>query len=588
MRYPTLPVKSASRDLVEVFKGYNHNLRISDGEFYDMKNITSDHHPVLAPRSRRGLYASPENTQGILAKDKVCYVDGSDFVIGNTRVPMGLSTDAGMCPKRLTSMGAWVIILPDKKYINTQKPEEYGDIDAQWEASEDVSFSLSTKDGEHYNSVHYLTYEPEPPDEHGIPAVWVDMSAQPYSLRAYSAAAGGWIPITAYTKLSSTGIGTGFSQYDGVEVSGILGSQREFLNGSKTLVHVEADSIVLEGLYWGLTDPQKPEDGVIRIERKMPEVDFLTESGNRLWGCRYGLANNGEFVNEIYASKLGDFKNWNAFQGISTDSYAASCGTDGPFTGAITLDGHPLFWKEGYLHKVFGSYPANFQIQDTACRGVQAGCGRSLAIVGERLYYKARSGVCVYDGSLPVEISEALGNERYGNAVAGSAGNKYYISMEDTSGVWHLFVFDAEKGLWHREDNFRSDGFCELRGELYAIDHGSRRIVAMLGSGEPVESGVSWMVQTGQMGLSMPDNKYITRLNVRMALSLGTRVRFLIQYDSMGKWEHLFSMSGENMKSFTVPIRPRRCDHFRLRIEGTGEARIYSVAKTIEQGSDMR
>jgi hypothetical protein len=96
------------------------------------------------------------------------------------------------------------------------------------------------------------------------------------------------------------------------------------------------------------------------------------------------------------------------------------------------------------------------------------------------------------------------------------------------------------------------------------------------------------MVQTGQMGLSMPDNKYITRLNVRMALSLGTRVRFLIQYDSMGGWEHLFSMSGENMKSFTVPIRPRRCDHFRLRMEGSGEARIYSIAKTIEQGSDMR
>lgn len=599
MKYPTLPAQSRSRDLVEVFRGYNHNLRISDGEFFDMKNMTSDYYPVLAPRGRRGVYASPENTQGILAKDAVCYVDGSCFVIGNTRIDMGLSTEADMCPKRLTSMGAWVIILPDKKYINTQNPEDFGDIDAVFEAVDEVTFSVCTEDGSAYGRIIQSSSPPETAPEEtedAMPAhertVWINTSnVTSVTLNMYSRAIESWIPVTAYTRINSPGIGANFEKMDGITISGIkddsvIGSV-EFLNGTTILRERGDDFLVVDGLAW--RDPvQKPGETAVRVERRMPEIDYLTEAGNRLWGCRYGIANNGEFVNEIYACKLGDFKNWNAFQGISTDSYAASCGTDGAFTGAVTLDGYPLFWKEGYLHKVYGSYPANFQIQDTACRGVQTGCFRSLAIVGERLFYKSRGGICVYDGSLPEEISDALGTERYSDAVAGSTGNKYYVSMEDAAGVWHLFVYDVEKGLWHREDNFRSDGFCTLRGELYAIEHDSRKIVAMLGSGEQAESGIGWMVQTGQMGLSMSDNKYITKLNIRMAISLGTRVRFLIQYDSMGGWEHLLSMSGSNMRSFMVPVRPRRCDHFRLRIEGSGEARIYSIAKTIEKGSDIR
>ena len=76
MKYPTLPVKSSSREMVDVFKGYNHNLRISDGEFFDMKNMTSDHYPVLSPRAKRGVYATPHSPQGLIAKDSLCYVDG--------------------------------------------------------------------------------------------------------------------------------------------------------------------------------------------------------------------------------------------------------------------------------------------------------------------------------------------------------------------------------------------------------------------------------------------------------------------------------------------------------------------------------
>ena len=119
-------------------------------------------------------------------------------------------------------------------------------------------------------------------------------------------------------------------------------------------------------------------------------MDHITSAGNRLWGCRYGLSEDGRVVNELYACKLGDFRNWNCFMGISTDSYVVTVGTDGQFTGAITHLGSPLFFKETCMHKVYGnSLP--FGVQDTACRGVQKGCEKSLAIVNEVLYYNRNS-----------------------------------------------------------------------------------------------------------------------------------------------------------------------------------------------------
>lgn len=579
MYFPTLKELPTDRQKVEAFKGYNHNLRIGDGEFYEMENMTSDYYPVLAPRGKRGVYASPEMATGMIAKEQLCYTDSSCFVMGTERIEMGLSKE----PKQLVSMGAYVVILPDRKYINTMDTEDRGDIEAETQTSGDVTFTLCTASGGAYGEAAIAETAPEEPEDQ---ALWIDTSKKPHVLMRYSQAMAMWVSVAAtYVKISAAGIGKGFKPYDGVNISGIVAEGLDSLNGTLLIQDCGEDFLLVSGIV-DQAATQTAEQGAVTVARRMPEMDFVIESGNRLWGCRYGLNNNGEFVNEIYASKLGDFRNWQCYMGISTDSYTASCGTDGPFTGAITLD-RPLFFKEDYLHKVYGSVPANFQIQAIACRGVQRGSHKSLAIVNETLFYKSRGGICAYDGSLPVEASPALGNAWYNQATAGSHGNKYYISMADIEGKYHLFVYDAAKGLWHREDSFRGTAFCSFRGEMYAIDASTGKIVTLLGSGDALETKVKWFVQTGPLGTDSPDMKYISRILIRMSLGMGSRVRFLAQYDSMGAWEHLGTIVGTNLRSFTIPVNPVRCDHLRLRIDGEGEARIYSITKTIEQGSDI-
>lgn len=580
MKYPTLKAPSGRREMLDTFKGYNHNLRIADGEFYDMENMTSSYYPLLSPRGKRGVYASPAAPMGLIAKDSLCYVDGESFVVNGYPVDMDLNDE----PKQLVSMGAYVVIMPDKKYINTLDLTDFGSLDASFTTTAEVTFELCTVDGEAYTDVTVADTEPEEPENL---ALWIDTSSTPHSLKKYSATSGMWVSIAAtYIKISSLGIGKAFAQYDGVTISGVMGESLQDLNATMVIWACGDDYIVVTGILDAVTT-QTADDGAVTVERKMPAVDFVTESGNRLWGCRYGVANNGEVVNEIYTCKLGDFKNWNCFMGLATDSYYASCGTDGPFTGAITHLGFPLFFKENFVHKVYGDYPSNFKIQDTALRGVQRGCEKSMAIVNEILYYKARHAVVAFDGSLPVDVSAAFGEELYSEAAAGAHGSKYYISMRDSKDNWHLFVYDTTRGMWHREDDLRADCFCSCREELYAIDHKTRKIITMLGSGTQDRGKVKWMVQTGVIGTDMPDMKYVSRLLVRLSLEIGARVRLFAQYNSTGGWESLGTFTGTDLRSFSLPVRPRRCDHLRLRIEGEGDAKIYSITKTIDQGSDI-
>lgn len=589
--FPTVQAQTAQRRVTDVFAGYNHNLRINDGEFYDEENLCSDDYPLLSTRRHRGIYAAPAAAQGLIAKDALCYVDGTEFVINEKRIEMGLSTETEMCPKSLISMGAYVIILPDRKYINTADLSDFGNIEASYTSVSDVTFSLCTMDGAGLDVIAGAA-APENPKNGEY---WLDTSATPHTLKVYSETSAMWMSVvTTYVKISATGIGAQFEQYDGVTISGIVKTSVKALNGSAIIWNKEENYIVVVGIL-DTEINQTAEEGAVTIARKMPEMDFVIESGNRLWGCKYGIV-DGKTVNEIYASKLGDFRNWNCFMGISTDSYAASCGTDGQWTGAITHLGYPLFFKEDCLHKVYGTAPSSYQIQTTACRGVQKGSGKSLAIVNEVLYYKSRGGVCAYDGSLPTEISDAFGGMLYSDAVGGGHRNKYYLSMKDSGGIWNLFVYDARLGVWHREDNTHANAWCSCRDEMYYIDAADGKIRTVLGSGQTETEKIRWRAETGLFvsvlsSAKYPDyaadKKYVGRLMLRMALDPGATMQAYVEYDSSGMWEQLWSMTGKSLQTFTFPVRPRRCDHFRLRLVGQGGAKLYSLTKTLEKGSDL-
>lgn len=588
MKLPYLSELNTSREMVDVFGGYNHNLRIGDGEFYNMQNLTADGYPTLSVRNRRAISDMKiEEFKYMLFKDGLYVTDEIDLLFNGTFVGGPQIDDIGDKDRVLLPFGSDIIIFPEKlKYNTLTKETTY--LEKTYDLNTMFRFEMCNIESTAYNYAASATAPASP--ENG--QYWLDTSSSPHSLKVYSTSTSAWTSVaTAYVKISATDIGNYFNVYDGVEISGCTATGTAGLNGSAVVWAKGTDYIVVVGT---ILDAVSQEGG-IKIERRVPDMDYVCVSENRVWGCKYGIV-DGKTVNELYACKLGDPTNWNCFMGTSEDSYAVSLGSDGEFTGATTYLGYPLFFKENCIHKVYGNYPANYQVQTTNCRGVQKGSSKSIAMVDEVLYYKSAVDVCAYNGSLPATISGALGNEKYTDAVAGSFGSKYYISMKDTADEWHLFVYDTKRGMWHREDNTHVKGFCNIISGLLYVDD-KDKLFSITGNIEELnkftsadakrETSINWFAETGNIGYNNPDNKYISKLNIRMSLAFGSTVDLYIQYDSCGTWEHKWSMNGVGTKSFMIPIIPRRCDHLRLKLVGKGDCKIFSLAKVLESGSDM-
>ena len=598
MRFPILQDVPRYREMTSVFGGYNHQISCEEGQFFDMKNMTSKYFPVLSPRQNRGIVKSFTNPQGLIDKEDVWWIDNKVLYKNGEAITLEGVTLTDESPKTLAKMGAYLIIMPDKVWCNTNAEGtnlECGYMENKVEISEGttIRFSICEASGksiEWHDAEYYKTNEAKDGDYQ----MSVNADGKP-SLKVYSATTGIWMTVAStYTQISVLGIGKDFEKEDGVKITTdyngdsldniFINNEGDGLYSTNTyIVDRTEDSITIPGIFKGeVTEFTKMN---LTVERKVPELAYITECNNRLWGC----SKDGH---EIYCCKLGDVKNWNCFRGVATDSWAATIGSDGKFTGAITYLGYPIFFKEDCLIKVAVSGTGAHQTKETRCRGVQDGSSRSLVVLNEILYYKAPTGVCGYNGSLPYSISDELGDVNYYDAVAGVIGDKYYISMRDNKRVYGLFVYDSKNGIWCKEDNTNVLFFCKYKDDLYYVD-GSDYMMKSIGGThlfnvpeKGTEKPFDWFVESGAIGYSSPDNKYVGRINLRITLEFGASVDFFIQYDSCGEWEHKFNMSGTGTRAFSVPFIPKRCDHFKYKIAGRGGCKIHSVTKTIEEGSD--
>lgn len=612
-RMPQLIPEAKSTQMTSTFRGYNHNEIIEDGEMYDMKNLSGDLYPMMAPRKKRAYTSFRVGNvdpvlSGIDGRDQLTLIVGTKVYWNMDEVAgLTVSDAANMCPKQIVNFGAYVLIFPDKKYFNTVNLSDYGDIDRTFSASgQNVSLSMCRGDGTDYDMTQ-IPVSATAPSNPTNGQYWIDQSGDNDVLRQYSSATAEWTEVaTTYVKISAANIGTGLEIYDAINLSGLeavsaassrVKAQVSALNGSNIVYYGGTGYIVVVG-FISQTQSALKSGTTVRADRKMPELDYIVESNNRLWGCKYGLV-NGQVVNEIHASALGSFRNWERYIGNSQDSYTANVGTDGPFTGAVTQKGYPVFFKENCIHQVYGGTPSSFQINTMVCRGIQEGSGRSAVVVNEQVYYKSRTDVMMFDGSLPVSVSEQLGGVMYYHARAGAIGNKYYISMEDANGNWTLFTYDTASRVWYKEDDFRALGFGRVADELFAINEEDNRLWAMKGSVGTIEDDFDWYAVFGLQGIQYmtnsygrlaredaPASRYLSRFNIRMYLEEGMKASLEIQYDNSGEWESQGEIRGTRLKQFMLPVTPKRCDHLRFRMRGQGNMRVYSIGRMLEVGSD--
>jgi hypothetical protein len=385
-----------------------------------------------------------------------------------------------------------------------------------------------------------------------------------------------------------------------VKISGVTGTYADTFNTDMALWDVSANAIVVTALINNVFN-----NSGITIQRTPPDLDFVCEHNNRLWGC------NSE-KHEIYACKLGDPTNWTSYLGTAADAFAVTVGSDGDFTGCAEHGGSVVFFKERYIHKMYGTAPSNFQLDTKPERGVKAGCHDSITLISGILYYLSVDGIVRYEGSYPVLISNNLGRVHYEDATAGAENGKYYVSMSDGT-TRKLITYDTENGIWHIEDKGKDfKFFVNYKNRLLFYD-ADRKIILAEGKETKIGSGtytldtepVEWVRIFGISGIDTPSssksyidpmNKYISQFVLRFALETGGELYLDIEYDSSGDFENVLHIKSEyevsrrdtpgykQLRSLEVPVIPKRCDHMRLRLRGSGYVKVFSISKKIEGG----
>ena len=403
MYFPKLKAAAQQRAGVEQFGGLDRRPGSGAGSLEHMENLWSSGYPALETRPLRRTVTQLTKPNGMTEKDGLFWVDGTALYVNGAKTGLVL-TDSR---KQLVSMGAYLLIFPDKKYINTQDLTDFGSMENVRTTTGEVTFTLCDGTGESLGSYAAGTEAPQEPQTGDL---WLDTERSESVMRRYDGST--WTALAeVYTKIAAVGVGLGFRAGDGVTVAGCGAAE---LNGLHILQAAEDDWVLVPALCRTLDS----QTAAVTVMRLMPEMDFVVEQGNRLWGCKYGIV-DGQAVNEIYACALGDFRNWNSFAGLSTDSYAAARGSDGPFTGVAACMGGVVFFKENCMERIYPAAGGGHQIVTVPCSGVRKGAERTVAVADGVVYYLGNDGVYAFDGSMPVCVSRALGDKRYTGGVAG-------------------------------------------------------------------------------------------------------------------------------------------------------------------------
>lgn len=378
------------------------------------------------------------------------------------------------------------------------------------------------------------------------------------------------------------GVTTGHIDYP----SGYWGNYLDVLNGNTFKVYyADENCIVIKANI----DRSVPYTGAMTIERVMPETDsgMLLEVSNRLWAC--SSANN-----EIYSCKQGDPTNWQAYgDGISTDSYAATVGCEGDFTGIARQNDSVIFFKENWIIKLFGTKPSNYTLTVYNVPGVERGSEKSVVWINGVLFYLSHMGVCQYSpGSQPVVISKnVFGDRKYKNGVAGRHRNKYFLSVQNELDEWELFVLDTDTGLWHKEDDTQMTRCVTYNNVLYWFDENRKFTCAdaqnnLMPDSAQAESSFEWAMETPNLYDNDFGAKFISKIQLAIRAGEDTEATVYAQFRHEGAWHELKKLYFTEQRRSMTGIPVRRAAFLRLRIEGEGEMEISGIQIDFARGSE--
>ena len=152
MYNPAVYETDKTQELISAFGGLNCNPVIPDNCFSDECNMGGVDYPLISPRNKRAFFdVYSSRLHGLFSKSKIMYINNGLLYYGGEAVE-GLIFPDIQGERQFVSMGARVLVFPDKVYFNTADFSDYGSLEAYFFTEEgiNVTCSLSKGDGDLY------------------------------------------------------------------------------------------------------------------------------------------------------------------------------------------------------------------------------------------------------------------------------------------------------------------------------------------------------------------------------------------------------------------------------------------------------
>ena len=96
-----------------------------------------------------------------------------------------------------------------------------------------------------------------------------------------------------------------------------------------------------------------------------------------------------------------------------------------------------------------------------------------------------------------------------------------------------------------------------------------------------------WMAVFGPFDEYVENQKIYSKMSLRFIAQPRTRVNVYIKMDD-GDWEIIRKFEYTSTGGEDVPIIPRRCDRFSIKVSGKGDCEIKSLTRRFRRGSGVK
>ena len=498
---PKLPYKETKKvRQTAYFGGLNRTDLAKEGELTDCAGLTGERAPYLSPRYSDRLAHTFGVPRGMTAADgKLFVASDTDLWSFEGTTATRVMTGLSETKKSFASIAGVLCVFPDKKY---------------YRFADGVTGSL-----EHVESFTGFT-------------------------------------LTEDSLTRADGESFGFRVNDGVVLSGAGLSEGNRV--SAVVSGVSGATLTFAGTAF---TAESSVSGAVTVSRLLPDLDFVCEHDNRLWGAS---------GSRVYASWLGDPTNFTAYDTSHAQaSYFADVGTDGAFTGIASCPSYVAFLKERCIHKLYGAKPSNFRLTVSRVSGCEAGSGGSALVVNDNVVYNGSDGVYAYNGGEPEYLSAKTG--RLGSdAVAACLDGVCYVAATE-GGKRRLFSYDLRRGLW----------LCDGEKDVYALAAHAGSVWYLTAEGKLYELGEGdsvgeWSAELAPFTEDAATRRYL-RVLLKIWLAEGACVK--VTADNGAGRQSVYLRRADEDRRYELPLPFFTGGSLRVSLSGSGKCLLKGVIR---------